>query len=180
MKAVDILTNARDRFLANRLNWTTGQLAHKRKGADEGKCFCSIGGVLNAGGGYNDKLELVTDRIRQDGRLSHGTTKYDCAVRLDGALFCTYESQREEAVSTIDVLKEELAKEGFAAKQTITALTYLQAAARQVGNADVVSINDSSKSNNNFERVITMFNVAIKNAKRRHVNGQRYAKAVSP
>lgn len=178
MKAVDILVSARDRFLANRQNWTVGRLARKRTSADDGKCFCSIGGVLNAGGGFTAEMKLVTDIIAEDFRAKN----HQVANKLNGVLFLINgKKDHDAAFGFISLINEQLTERGFAARSTITALSYLQGAAKAIGGEGscIVGINDGTPdcSNFGFNRVIAMFNLAIKNARRRHVNGQRYAKA---
>lgn len=53
------------------------------------------------------------------------------------------------------------------------AVRYLQAAIRERNQTDVVGLNDKQHSH---DEVLTCFDLAIRNAKRRHINGQRYAK----
>ena len=80
---------------------------------------------------------------------------------------------------SIGAIKDELANYPMVHSRTIiTALKYLQAAARIVGHTGgVVGLNDGGRTDSNHRRVLAMFSVAIKNAKRRHRNGTRYASA---
>ncbi len=55
-----------------------------------------------------------------------------------------------------------------------SAVKYLTEAFKVVtGNSDIVAVNDS----HNHQRVLECFDLAIKNAKRRHLNGKRYSNA---
>ncbi len=59
------------------------------------------------------------------------------------------------------------------------ATKYLRQAFRIItGNADIAGVNDDTHLDNH-KRVLQCFDLAIKNAKRRHINGKRYASQAS-
>ena len=193
MKVVDILTAAHSR-LSDKNNWTTGCLALAKESALDGAAFCAIGSVLKEGGAYraaknSTEPALVFDELYRDIYRANSASA-DIAENAQATLLALSNilaslqsvdiaTRESNLLVSIGAIKDELANYPMVHSRTIiTALKYLQAAARIVGHTGgVVGLNDGGRTDSNHRRVLAMFSVAIKNAKRRHRNGTRYASA---
>ncbi len=182
MNAVEILTSARDRFARNRRNWIAGALAAKRSDAEDGQCFCSVGGVLKAGGGltinrWGDVQSLtgvLATKVKDqqpDGYWKDDTFK--AYSELSGNLCDGLAYAPVTLDKTLSATIKQLNKLGFKAKPTVTAL--IRAAARKLSGLEIISFNDRSEDQQTYQEVLGMFDLAIRNAKRRHVNGGTYS-----
>lgn len=166
MNAVEILTAARTR-LSNPVNWTTGRLFRERAIAQDGFCFCSMGAVMKEGGAFTkDQLTNTLHPVRVPGvEVSPGNT--------DLGVYTTEGSIPTEKSVTARLYRL-LEEAGCHAKTTRTAIAYLNAAAKQATNniwERPYELNDAY----GHAKVLQMFDLAIRNAKRRHINGKRLA-----
>ncbi len=161
MKAVEVLTNARA-LIANESSYVVrgrdertpgrirGSVYRDRRGNDilqlkNATCFCSLG-AINAAVGAD--AESYTCGLYK--------TPFDDGDAAYRELHTTAptKSQRNAYWAAMKYLREAV---GVIA-----------------GYKDVVKLNDSDGSGTHA-RVLAAFDLAIKNAKRRHINGKRYA-----
>lgn len=159
MRTVDVLTAAQNLF-SNKANWTSGALAGIN---DDGEpCFCALGGVMNAGGCY-------------DWNGSRAVLKRDLAVSSVAGLVGLWTRtgfRQVDYASRADLARFQA--RGIHAAATRNAIRYLGASVRRLSGNDNVSIvvaNDSSGFGYDF--IMRAFDLAIKNAKRRHITGDR-------
>ena len=166
MKTVDALIAARDFFVNNPDRWIQGAL-HKVKGGKD--CFCALGG-----------LSLVTGCMATNGARLGGVTistirgPYGIGGADVKATLVMYLSQK---------VLNDLVSHGVHLKAASNAVSYLGAVAKKLygdsgirsdGHGSIMTVNDSV----GYDAVITCFNAAITNAKRRHINGDRRKKPV--
>lgn len=177
MKAVDILIAARAR-LSKKENWTTGNLVHESNHADDGRCFCSLGAVLNAGGGFSGLMNLfekavtnAANNARKENKLLLARENDRCHSLYYRVGIVTDKNSPVSYPSINDDLERELVALGFKTGPTMKAIEYLQSASRQVTGLEVVQMNDVSISETNHKLVLMVFDQAIKNAKRRVIGG---------
>jgi hypothetical protein len=155
MRTVDVLIAARE-LIADKKNWTRGCLRAKRDG---NACYCALGAVTKAGG--------VLDR--EDAVVSTTTG------------FLGIENEEDKIVDVSELGRAALAEleaAGVYAAQTINAQRYLQKAIDAIlPNYSVVHKKNTMIYwfNDNFghNAVMEAFDVAIRNAKRRHITGDR-------
>jgi hypothetical protein len=194
MKAVEVLQAART-LLSDKDRWTTNALRAKRRvNGVQTECFCALGAVLKEGGGFvvehsqdgGEYSALAYDKVAAkyflfrepvDERLH--TAAYAVTDMTSAATLLNEDSFSKLSLY-ISILSKELAAFGFQAKPTAIALRYLQAAAVQYGkkiglgnNCHVVAINDRGTGDGVHKQVLAMFDMAIRNAKRRHLRGGR-------
>lgn len=173
MRAVDILVAARTR-LTKYENWTTAALSNHSRSADGGRCFCSLGATVHEGGGMKDD-DLVFNTVRET--LDYELPEYTALAHLSYDFVCKTNEDTRRALTNLKLVSGLLTEAGFAAKSTLIAISYLQAAAKQMYGTHVVLVNDGpGRSHKNHAAVLAMFDLAIKNAKRRHINGRNYAR----
>jgi len=181
MKAVDVLIQAR-KFLSNRKNWTRYtmyrsaghpfQFSETGYSFKEGSC-CAIGAVALKSGCAGKKYNGIRDS------LDVGQRGYSVFVGEPGTILRPVRA--DEAPK--GVIKSLLA-EGVHLKAGDKAIKYLRAASIKLYNTDIVSLNDDGAEGAGYDAksshkaVLAAFDLAIKNAKRRHINGKRFASQV--
>ncbi len=155
MRTVDLLMSARE-LLSDRSNWTQTALHNYFSNRDK-NCFCVMGSILKEGGA------LMPSTI---GGFFY--TRRGAEVSSDGSLVAiTVNGERVLSVNIDGLPTADLAilqMDGFYPKTILNAVRYLRAAAEDIHPAVV---NDQY----GYDAVMTMLNIAIKNAKRRHVRG---------
>lgn len=162
MRTVDVLLAARDLF-SNSSNWTSGQLVGIN--CDGTPCFCAIGGLMNAGGCYDKKLSRP--QLKKDLSVS-STAGLIGVFTYDGGF------QPVEQVSRAVLAKFEA--QGVHAAATKNAIKYLGAAVVKLSsNKDlsIVGANDSAYDGYGYSFIMRALDLAITNAKRRHIKGDR-------
>ncbi len=178
MKALDVLVAARAR-LSDKVNWTTGNLFAPREAAKDGFCFCAMGATMKEGGLWTTQqiagLQTLVPVVREgEAKVVPGNVD----VYIGG--YAEYPGEallaciRAQAAVRNRIFGT-LAKAGFQANATINAIKYLSAAARQITKQSDYApfeVND----NWGWEKTIQMFDLAIKNAKHRHINGKHSKK----
>ena len=181
MKAVEVLVAARKR-LSDIKNWTTGNLCRPCGTAKDGYSFCSIGATLKEGGAISQDMQFVTNILFGSELVRN--KKYLTMLRLH--IYCENRYHTSIAMNAALNIKAALREKGWVnVAPTIRALSYLQAASRQIKGISeserakgyVISINDDGFDCDVdvHERVLRMFDLAIKNAKRRHIAGKTIA-----
>lgn len=188
MNALQILVDAHDRFARNRANWIQGRLSADRASAEGGQCNCAIGGILRSGGGYP---------VQEDGKPATEALPFSLGSKAKKYLTLNPKEDNEWLIAssifsgaplstlfiptilddTAHVIKV-MEKEGFAARSAIVALRYLAAACWNLfgERTGIISVNDGDGcAFYSYDKVLKMYKLAIKNCKRRHVNGGRLA-----
>ncbi len=163
MRTVDALTAARDFFLYDPSNWTKASLALIK---NNGKaCFCALGGI-----------SLVTGCMTEGG-ARHPRVAVSSVSGPWGAETSEYTGFRTEFAQLPKHIINLLRDDGVELAAAVGAVKYLRAACEQLfREASIVTINDDA--NYGYADIMKAFDLAIKNAKRRHINGDR-VKAVS-
>lgn len=172
MKTVDALIAARDLFASDPTNWTRGGL-RKRIGGKN--CYCALGGI-----------SLVTGCISADGERAENVA-VSCTEGPKGVTSNEGWSLMEIGELSQSVLLKFAAKNVhlLAAKG---AIEYLSAACEQLfGEKSIIHVNDvgpnkgaltPSNAEVGYATIMKAFDRAIRNAKRRHITGDRKKAAV--
>jgi hypothetical protein len=178
MKTVEVLQHARQ-TLTDPSNWIQGALYGKRKDSyletperlnsrgayfrgveklADANCFCSVGAVAKAMGVPKSTIVSSEDGISADNNKNYW--------------FVGYVNNIPKYLSLSEFIKREWPDANQSQVRSIkTAVKYLNAAAFQLlggGFRKAFSVND----NCTHKEVLAMFDLAIKNAKRRHVGGK--------
>lgn len=163
MKTVDALIAASDFFVANPGRWTRASLAshHNNRGDT---CFCALGGI-----------SLVTGCLTPDGaranKVGVGVTSGPVSANVGRGIYTNEYTPIEE------LSKRELAAFQAAGVHLLAArgaVKYANAASKVVfGEPSIMEANDDTLRGGGYNTVIKILNLAIKNAKRRHINGDR-------
>ena len=170
MKTVDALIAARDFFINDPSRWTKGALHKVVNGKN---CFCALGAV-----------SLVSGCLNGDGARVPGVA-VSCTFGPIGfkeagpAKFFT-------DATTINALSRkvlgDLEKYGIHLKAGAGAVKYLSAACHQLfgSTVNIVTVNDGrlwassgAEQGYGYNGIMKAFDVAITNAKRRHITGDR-------
>lgn len=178
MRTVDALIHARDMFLSDPKSWTRGALHAKKAGKD---CYCALGGI-----------SLVTGCIAPDGTRAPGVAvsctsgPHAADVRPENTGYGDSDFYGINQLPAKTLLTYQ--RRGVHLKAALGAVRYLTAAVRKLYGEDVsiVVVNDhggtyrparadadGSQEAYNYGLIIRAFNLAIRNAKRRHINGDR-------
>lgn len=169
MRTVDILSAAQS-FLSDKSNWGTGSLVEFNEETQK-NCFCALGSVLKAGG-------FLTGRPHpyRIGRLFFSAPKgvtVDSIHGIGGLVGETGEYVSPVAFGRLSKrFLTKLAEEhGLHAAQTKNAIRYLQEAVQKLtgGTQLIWKANDSR----GYDFIMKAFSLAIRNAKRRHITGDR-------
>ncbi len=174
MTALDILVAARDR-ISDMNNWTTGLLRAKSRLAKDGHKFCAIGATFYEGGAWCGS-KLVTESLLDENPIGYVRS---AAEQLQENMYgdCLVSAElANQAIDSLSGVFSNIEKyRGFRGKQVIKALSYLQAASRQLGFNGVVSLNDHDgrPTEETHNVVVKLFDRAIRNLKRRHIHGGR-------
>jgi hypothetical protein len=166
MKTVDALIAARDFFLNDPDAWTQAALHFQKSNGKH--CFCALGGI-----------SLVTGCIGatgcQAGRVAVSCIAGPTGVAMTGECGFIFYQNIEELPRAVT---DGLAARGVHVVAARNAVRYANEAARSLygnaavgrdGNGSIMVANDQL----GYDAVIACFNLAIKNAKRRHITGDR-------
>ncbi len=165
MRTVDALIAARDFFVSNPHRWTTGAIAVER--AEGNVCFCALGGISKVTGCVSDKGEFAQN------------VSISCVNGPTGV----YDRHRDNYQPIGGLGRDTLNRfsaDGIELAAAATAVKYANFAAAELfpnhSRADKVehtgtlmSVNDSV----GYDAVIKCFDLAIKRATRRHINGDK-------
>lgn len=149
MRTVDALTAARDFFRYNPGAWTRAALARPK---GDTTCFCALGGIslvtgcMTAGGYRQPKIAV------------------SCVSGPWGA------NGKPLADLSHQVIQQ-LRENGIELAAAVGAVKYLTAACEKLFQNSIVEVNDSAYLG--YDSIMRAFELAIKNAKRRHINGDR-------
>jgi hypothetical protein len=172
MRTVDILLAVHALF-SDKTNWTMGSLIDATDADPSGtkSCFCALGGILKEGGvlvpsSYNPKLFT-----RRPGFYTESTTGLAGFTDPSDGHFVSVNELPKLSKSVIIRLE----KNGAHVQQTVNAIRYLQEAMFALANKRNLQARPIWKANDNYgyEFVMDALALAIKNAKRRHVTGDR-------
>jgi hypothetical protein len=173
MRTVAVLIAAAA-LLSDKTNWTEGSLTGLFRDKDyvpQKPCFCALGAIAKEGGA------LVENET-----VAYGN-RYKYAITRDGARLDSCKglvAVDGEAVEKLSRAKlKELAKVNFHPVATVKAQQYLLQAARDLF-GDIPDLNDVSRRTFKgetvtlgYEGVMKAFDLAIRRAKRRHINGDK-------
>lgn len=175
MRTVDILAEVSSLF-ADKTNWGRGQLS-ALDGATQKNCFCAMGGVMKEGGvlveSWNDTSGC--SHFSAASGVSVGPTAGIAGVRDDNNKF-TY---GEDILSLPSSFFSGLERRGVHLKATINALKYLEAAINALSLKKKLSYCGIWipiwKANDiyGYGFIMEALALATRNARRRHVNGDR-------
>lgn len=185
MRTVDILIAARD-LLSDKSNWTQGTL-YKYSVAKKKNCFCALGATVKAGGGLTEASSGLNLRVRPEIFTSGsngigGLTPV--ATEMLGITSPTDDGYVDVAnvPSLPRAALKALEATGLYVTQTANAVRYLHAATKQVTNGEhhaVFVTNDDRNKARAYDTIMKVFDRAIRNAKRRHVTGDRKKNGVA-
>lgn len=160
MRTVDVLTNARN-VIENRANWTQHVLC-------KGHTFCAIGAIDVVSGILDpDANNITKSRVKN----IHPSVIGGVHLFEDADGLMATELRHISSLSRAEL--KALAAQGAYPVQAEKAFRYLRAASFKLFNKTPVGVNDEL----GHEAVLAMFDKAIKNAKRRQINGKRYSDA---
>ncbi len=156
MKAVDVLIDARD-LLSDQNNWGTTRLC------SDGK-FCA-----------NGAIDLTSGCLKLDGSRTGATVDGLYLEACGGVALWT--SNPDNHIVPIGTLSHqervEYASVGAFPMALEKAYSYLTAASRKLYGKAVYQVNDRPLEGFGYPAIMKVFDLAIKNAKRRHINGDR-------
>lgn len=170
MKAADVLISARDRLAISVDNWTTHSLVKYRKEATDGACFCAVGAVVNAAGGFapvsegdpaaGDILDayLVALSKETSGKPSGAMFDERAAItatsmlqlartgkthiRFVAALSYGEASDAIPVTSNSHLLKKECKRTGYEYRAGVVAARYLNQASVDMFGRGIIRVND--------------------------------------
>lgn len=164
MKTVDVLIAARNFFINDPSRWTAGALHKLVDGKD---CFCAIGA-----------MSLVSGCISESG-LRAQRVVVSCTLGPTGFINADYSRTTPIAALSAKLLSD-LEKDGIHLKAGAGAAKYLEAACRKLFGHSVITVNDGCTVSAHprertlgYQGIMKAFDLAIKNAKRRHITGDR-------
>ena len=155
MRTVDALIAVRDLFIHDPQAWTQGVLTEVSESGKE--CFCVLGGVSK-----------VTGCLPKRHSWNYGV-----GVSPTSGPYSATEGGSDGKLVPIDQLSQRVVKEfaaqGIHLKAAVNAVRYLTAAASKLHNTCALVVNDR----HGFDAVLRVLDLAVRNAKRRHINGDR-------
>lgn len=161
MRTVDVLIAARD-LLSKKENWMTGSLGYTD--GDGKSCFCALGATLKSGG----CIVPPKSNGRRHGEWEAAAPTFE----VSGTRGISGGTEVVER-SPLRVLQF-FESQGIYLRSTAKAINYLTAAVAAESNGAVNEVfyaNDHKKFGYDF--IMRAFDRAIRNAKRRHINGDR-------
>jgi hypothetical protein len=172
MRTVDILIAVHALF-SDKTNWTSGSLidTYEGEGDNRKSCFCALGGILKEGGILVPTHYNPSQFTRRAGFYTESTVGLAGFTSPDDGHFVSAHELPKLSKSLI--LK--LEKSGAHVTQTVNAARYLQEAMNTLAAKRGLQQRAIWKANDNFgyEFVMDALVLAIRNAKRRHVTGDR-------
>jgi hypothetical protein len=152
MKAIEVLTSARQ-LLSNKKNWAQNGLRIEH---DDRVCLCAVGALGVAAG--------VLDP-------NGGTTRAGTRLGVIGGIHDVFNDAfitvEREPLATLRRLEEN----GAHVRAYQKAKDYLDSAAESMFGTAIIGVND----NWGYEATLETFDRAIRNIRRRHMNGKNYA-----